>query len=80
MKLTSESFPYKHIANVNENTPLLTSMIRTYVLLTGNTRRERNLRLTDNYQRRGSLPRLPSSIESGALVISQGSFRTVLGT
>ena len=52
MKLTSYSFPYKHIVNLYDNNPLLTSMIRTYVLSTGNTRRERNLRLTENYERR----------------------------
>ena len=32
MKLISEIFPYKHVVNLYENTFLLTSMTRTYVL------------------------------------------------
>ena len=43
-------------------------------VITGNTRRERNLRFNGEFdQRRGSLPRLRLSIESEHLVISPGS-------
>ena len=35
MELTFETLPYKHIVNLYENTFLLTSMTRTYILQTG---------------------------------------------
>ena len=82
-----KSTMYQVEVNIYENSSLSTNASLMFVydedmcaLKTGNICRERNLRFNREFdQRRGSWPRLPSSVEYEYLVISPGSCQTVLG-